>query len=104
MTQARIKRGSSFKAMFIFDEDEWAALQPLSAISAKFKQGSRETVLAASSSTTARTITLTATPTQTALWIVAPGQFDVWITRGTDLVPVPASSNVSVLVIEGVTQ
>ena len=67
MTQARIKRGSSFKAMFIFDEDEWAALQPLSAISAKFKQGSRETVLAAVSSPTARTITVTATPDGTGV-------------------------------------
>lgn len=104
MTQARIKRGASFKAMFIFDEDEWAALQPLSEISAKFKQGSRETVLAAAPSSASRTITVTATPAQTALWIVAPGQFDVWVTRGADLVPVPASSNISVSVIEGVTR
>lgn len=104
MQAARVKRGVTFKTTITFEADEWAAIHPWMAIEAKLKQGSRETVLAIATDVPNRRLTLTATPTQTAQWIIQPASFDVKITRtGGEVLKVPASENIPISVIEGIT-
>lgn len=104
MLAARVKRGATFKSTITFEADEWAAISPWTTVEAKLKQGSRETVLAVATDVPNRRLTLTATPAQTALWIIQPASFDVKITRaGGEVLKVPASENIPVTVIEGIT-
>lgn len=104
MQAARIKRGATFRSTITFEADEWAAIYPWTAVEAKLKQGSRETVLAVAIDLPNMRLTLSATPTQTALWVIQPGSFDVKITRaGGEVLKVPASENIPILVIEGIT-
>ncbi len=55
-------------------------------------------------------LTLTATPAETATWLsyktggTSAASFDVWVTRGGETLPVPASNNIPLKIIEGVTR
>ena len=105
MPVARVKRGTTFRAVMVFEADKWAAIYPWTSIEAEVGQGSRRTPLSVAVDAPSRTLTLTATPAQTALW-VSPAQasFDVWVTQGTDKVAIPSCANVSFEVIDGITE
>lgn len=97
-----IKRGATFKATLEFTEQEWAAIYPWDAIEAEVGQGSKRYPLNIQVNAAARTVTLVRV--NTSLWVVGPAAFDVWITRGSQKLPFPASSNIRLNVIEGITE
>lgn len=100
-----IKRGASFSVPVVFTAEKWAALYPWSSIAAAVGQGSRRTTLAVAVDAPARTVTLSATAAQTALWVSpAPAALDLWVTRGASKLPVPAGENIGFTVVDGVTQ
>ncbi len=109
MQAAHIKRGATFRAVVTFEVDEWAALYPWSSIKAVVAQGSRRTNLTVAVDAANRRVTLTATPTQTEQWVTQPGgavpaSFDIWVEKGGEKLPVPASSNIPLIIIEGVSE
>lgn len=108
MTQAaKIKRGATFKATLIFTEDEWAAIHPWDSIEADVGVWDRRHALTIATDVEGRTITLTAA---TDDWLITeagrvpPYTFDVWVTRDDQRLPIPASFNVPLYIIEGVTR
>lgn len=108
MQAARIKKGATFKATITFDEDEWAALYPWTSVEAEVGQGSRRYPLEVATDAANMRVTLTADAEDTAEWVcvggATPASFDVWVTRGDEVLPIPASSNVPLIIIEGVTR
>lgn len=109
MQTARIKRRASFRATVEFTPEEWSALYPWDSVNAVIAQGSRRTVLTIATDAANRTLILTATPAQTSQWITQPGgavpaRFDIWVTRGAEKLPIPASQNIPLTIIEGVTE
>ena len=107
MQAAKIKRGATFKATITFDEDEWAALYPWTSIEAEVGQGSRRYPLAVAVNASDRVITLTAA---TSTWLTqetgrtSAASFDVWVTRSGERMAIPASHNIPLQIIEGVTR
>ncbi|MFH5773610.1 hypothetical protein ACHFJ0_05110 [Paracoccus sp. NGMCC 1.201697] len=109
MQAARIKKGASFKATLTFEADEWASLYPWTSVEAKVGQGSRRYPLTVATDVPNMRLTVTATAAETASWVTdpkgaAPASFDVWVTKGTEVLPVPASTNVPLIIIEGITR
>lgn len=104
---AKIKRGATFKATLIFDEDEWAAIHPWDSIAADIGIWNRRHPLAIATDAEGRTITLTA---ETEDWLITekgrvePYKFDVWVIKDGEKLPIPASFNVPLYIIEGVTR
>lgn len=107
MQAAKIKRGATFKATIAFDADEWAALYPWSSIVAEVGQGSRRYPLTIVTDVPSRTLTLTALDTSEWLTMetgrTSAASFDVWITRDGERLPVPASTNIPLQIIEGIS-
>lgn len=109
MHTVRIKRGDTFECSIIFEtDDEWATVAPFTSVTAKFKQGSRETILTVSVDMANRTFNLSATPAQTERWLTRPSgaaSFDVLVTQapGKEM-SIPSSFNIPLMIIEGVTQ
>ncbi|MDN3712117.1 hypothetical protein QWZ10_10500 [Paracoccus cavernae] len=108
MKAATVKRGATFKAQLIFDAEEWAEIYPWEEITAEVGQGGRRYPLAVSVAASQRTITVTAAPASTRLWLTEEtgrtgvAAFDVWITKDGARLPIPASSNIPLKIIEGV--
>lgn len=108
MQAATIKRGATFKAQLIFEPDEWAEIYPWDEIVAGAGQGGRRYPLTVTVSAAERTITLTAAPASTRLWLTEEtgrtgvAAFDVWITKDGARFPIPGSSNIPFRIIEGI--
>lgn len=106
MQVARIKRGATFKATLIFDEDEWGAIYPWDSIEADVGIWGRRQPLTISVDEVGKTITVTS---DTDDWLltesgkVPPYKFDVWVIKGGEKLPIPASVNIPLHIIEGVT-
>lgn len=107
MQTARIKRGATFKATLIFDADEWSAIHPWDSIEADVGIWGRRHALTIATDVEGRTITLTAA---TDDWLITetgrvpPYKFDVWVIKDGEKLPIPASANIPLQIIEGVTR
>lgn len=104
------KRGTTFKVWIVFEADEWPAVYPWTSIAAEVGQGSRRYPLTVESDPSTRTITLNATPAETATWLsyetggTSAASFDVKLVRNGETLKIPASFNMPMNIIEGVTR
>lgn len=100
-----IKRGATLAIPATFSPDQWDRLYPWTSIASSILQGNRRTPLAVSVDAANRTVTLTATSTETAMLVVGMvAEIDLRVTRGGIVIPVPSSINIPLKVIEGATQ
>lgn len=97
-----VKKGSTFKGLFEFTDDEWSVIYPYETIEADVRDKAgvfHDTTLTAN--TGAKTIAILA---NTAEWATGPAQMDIRITMANgEVIMIPNDSTIALTVLESVT-
>lgn len=100
-----IKQGATFAVAVKFTDEEWSRIYPWTSVTSSVRQGSRVFPLTVAIDAAAKSLTLSATSSNTSLMAVGVDAIlDLWVDRGGVKIPIPSKQNITMSVVRGATQ
>ena len=96
---SNIKRGATFKATFLFTENEWAGVYPWDDVMPFVRQESNSYEL--DYTIDEENFILEVFSDDTSKWKIGPMKLDLWIVKEGVTIPIPNNYSIEMMVIQG---